>query len=105
MITQQQSANSGAQVTAAPTTSTSTSPFSQAYPYTLCDDFEADLFELQLDASPSLALRSSIAGHLSGVISYPRVMKASRFRLLHWMLELENRHEQIKHEPEQWVKC
>lgn len=80
-----QFANSGAQPTAASTTKTSTS---QELPNDW-NCFEADLFELQLDASPSLALRSRIAGHLSGVVSFRRVKHASRFRLLHWMLEQE----------------
>jgi hypothetical protein len=50
------------------------------------DCFEADLFELQLDAAPSGELRSRIAGHLRDVVSSERVKTASRFRLLHWML-------------------
>lgn len=102
MITQQQSANSGAQVIAAPTTSTSTNPFTKACPVK-GDNFEADLFELQLDSSPSLALRCGVANHLHGVIDYQRVMKASRFRLLHWMLELEGYYEQLQREEEQGV--
>jgi hypothetical protein len=81
-----QSSKAGSPVTEVATTITPTSPSNQAWPLQW-DCFEADLFELQLDASPSLALRSRIANHLYKGVSYQRVMKASRFRLLHWMLQ------------------
>jgi hypothetical protein len=83
-----QSATSREQVTAAPTTTTSTSPEWGC--------FAADLFELQLDAAPSRALRCRIAGHLHDVVSYQRVMTASRFRLLHWLLQQEDQQPQFE---------
>jgi hypothetical protein len=94
--TLQQSSKAGSPVTEATTTSTSTSP-SEAYP---CEwAFEADLFELQLDVPPSRSLRRRVASHLDGV-SLERVMKASRFCLLHWMLKQETRNAQLEREEQ-----
>lgn len=50
------------------------------------DCFEADLFELQLDVTPSRDLRARVAYQLRDSVSAERVETASRFRLLHWML-------------------
>ena len=79
--TLRQSETSREQVTAAPSTTTQTAE--------KWDCFEADLYDLQLDAPPSWPLRSRIAYHLNEVVSYQRVMRASRSRLLHWMLAQE----------------
>jgi hypothetical protein len=60
--------------------------------------FEADLFELQLDVEPSSKLRSAVGHYLylsnSDDKRCDRVMKVSRFRLLHWMLEQEEQLEE-----------
>jgi hypothetical protein len=60
------------------------------------DCFEADLFELQLDVTPSWKLRSRIAEHLRDVISAERIKTAHRSRLLHWMLAHQTKLEAVE---------
>ena len=63
-------------------TGSTTIPTNRELPYY----FDSDLFELQVDASPSQALRERVSWYLMDRVSYERVMTASRFRLLHCML-------------------
>jgi hypothetical protein len=77
-----QSSNTESPVAA---TASSTTPTKHEMPYY----FDADVFELQLDATPSQELRKRVSCYLMDRVSYERVMTASRFRLLHWMLALQ----------------